>query len=130
MGSLIAIIQKFVKGAQLTAATYTYGPYNAEDLNGAQWFLKYTNGVNTTVNCRFSNYEAHGRDYPGTAAELWADANAYDEVEQLAVGDNSGEGFFDPTTEADRPFKSFEVDLIVAATAANVHFSLGRHGAG
>lgn len=130
MSTIQAVIHKFIKGATKAAATYTFGPFNAEDLNGCQWFLKYTNAVNTTVNCIFSNYEAHGRDYPGTAAELWADANAIESVEQLAVGNNSAAGFFAPTAEADRPFKSFKVEIIVAAEAANVHFSLGRHGAG
>lgn len=130
MSVIHAVIHKFVKGTSLDGDDYTFGPYNAEDLNGAQWFLKYTNAEDTTVLLALSNYEAHARDYPGTEAELWADLNAIDVVEQLAAGDNSGAGFFDPTTQVDRPFKSFMVLLSVDDTIANVHFSFGRHGTG
>jgi hypothetical protein len=76
-----------------------------------------------------SNYEAHGRDFPA-GADPFSDANAYDSVEQLAVGNNAAAGYFAPTLEVDRPFKSFKVELVVAGTIDDTHFSFGRHGVG
>lgn len=125
MSVLMGQTQFFIKGELKTAATYTFGPFNAEVLNGAQWFLKYTNAQNTTVNILLSPYEARGKDYPpALGTDPFADANAYESVEELASGNNSAAGWFDPTTDMDRPFKSFKVQLVVAGTIANCHFGL------
>jgi hypothetical protein len=121
--------QFFIKAESKTAATYTFGPFNIEMLNGAQWFLKYTNAQNTTVNVLLSPYEAHGRDYPTPGTDPFTDANAYETVEQLASGNNSAAGWFDPTTDLDRPVKSFKVQLVVAGTIANCHFAVCSNAA-
>ena len=118
--------QWFSKGGDLTAAggPYVFGWYNAEVLNAAQFFLKYTGAQSTTVDVKVSPAEAHGRDVDPS------EANANDDIEALASGDHSAEGFFDPPSQMDRPFQSFEVTLTVAADITDVYFGLCTNGAG
>jgi len=128
MSTILNVTKWFIKRADKSAATYTFGPFNVEDLNGSQFFLKYTNAVNTTVNVRASLFEANGRDNDGV--DPFAHANNYETLAALTIGDNSAEGFFDPPAVFDRPFKSFEVDIIVAGTIADCVFGLGCNGVG
>jgi hypothetical protein len=130
MSALQEVTQWFEKGTTKTAATYTYGPFNAEDLNSCQFFLKYTGAVNTTVNIRVSPADAYGFTISPDGYDVFSDSALYEESTVLASGDNSAEGFFNPATAMDRPFKSFYISFVVAAQITGCYFAICRAGVG
>lgn len=116
----------FIKGDDKTAATYTFGPFNFDVLNACQFYLKYTGAVNTTVNVLVSPCEAFGRD---VGEDPFANAALYKSYEALAAGANAAQGFFDPPTVMDRPFKSAKVQIVVAGSITGVWFGLCSNAA-
>lgn len=96
---------------------------NAEILNGGQFFLKYTESVNTTVVLELSPADAnsHGPVAPG---------DAFHSITALASGDNKAQGFFWPTTPSafDRPFKSWRLKFTAASQITNCVLALCANG--
>lgn len=92
--------------------------YNAEVLNGAQMFLKYSSVANVAVNLHLSPADAYGRCGIDPA-------NAYDTLAALASGANGGEGFFFPAAPSifDRPFASWRLELVLSANITLCYFA-------
>ena len=103
----------------VTTAGFTSEWYNAEVLNGGQFFLKYTGTSNVGIFVDISPAEAHGNG-------LVLPANALEAITALTSGANGSEGFFNPATPSpfDRPFKSFRVRMTVSSNITACYFSL------
>ena len=108
----------------VTTAGFTSGWYNAEVLNAAQFFLKYTGASNVGVLVDISPAEAHGNG-------LVTPANALEAITALTSGANGSEGFFFPAspTSFDRPFKSFRVRMTVSANITACYFAMCANAA-
>jgi len=107
----------------LTASSpFTSGWYNAEMLNGAQFFLQYTGSANVTIDIQLSPCMANAKapdPLPGSF---------YEEFEALASGANGAEGFFDPPAAMDRPFQSYRVILTTDANITAVGLAICQNG--
>lgn len=125
MGLIQTVTQWFYKKETVAAGSpvLTTSWYNAEILNGAQFFLKYTGAVNTTVVLELSPAEANGRDSV-------APADAFHSITALSSGNNGAQGFFWPATPSafDRPFKSWRLKFTAASQITNCVLALCGNG--
>ncbi len=112
------------KAEAVTTAGFTSGWYNAEVLNGAQFFLKYAGVSNVGVLVDISPAEARGN---GPVSP----ADALEAITALTSGANGSEGFFFPAapTSFDRPFKSFRVRMTVSANITLYYFAICQNAA-
>lgn len=112
------------KAESVTTAGFTSGWYNAEVLNAAQFFLKYTGVSNVGVLVDISPAEAHGNGPVDPA-------DALDAITALASAPNGSEGFFFPAspTSFDRPFKSFRVRMTASANITLCYFGICQNAA-
>ena len=125
MGAFHNVTHWIYKGAAVLTADspITTEWWNAEDLNGCQFFLKYTGASNVTIDVQVSPADAYSRR--GVSP-----ADAYEEFEALASGANGTEGFFDPPSAMDRPFASYRFVITLDADITACNFALCRHGVG
>ncbi len=109
--------------ALLTAdSPFTSGWYNAEMLNGSQFFLQYTGSANVTIDIKLSPCRANAQA-PKALPESFNK-----EYEALASGANGAAGFFDPPTPMDRPIQSYQVILTTDADITAVGLAICQNG--
>lgn len=114
----------YKNAAVLTSASpITTGWYNAEDLNGCQFFLNYSGASNVTIDVQLSPADAQGRRGVNPS-------DAYEEFEALGSGANGAAGFFDPPPAMDRPFASYRLVVTLDADITACDMALCRHGVG
>jgi len=125
MGAFHNVTHWFYKGEPVLVADspITTEWYNAEDLNGCQFFLSYPDVANVKIDVQVSPADAYGRRGVDPA-------DAYEEFVALASGANNDAGFFDPPTAMDRPFASYRFVITLDDDVTVCFFGLCRHGVG